>query len=192
MCIRDSSNPRPPWEDNEEIDLGEPEDYVDSESASSDSEANPPEPDLANQGEAAPYNPNLTLEHPDPEEIIQDLEDTQDPPDLPDTDDGDFDDSFHSVPDSPNQAQVARNTTPEARIEPQASGSAKPATRAHLKKTGVTVPEPPYLHSTVEKAARLKLKQQLDEEEAAHRTRLAVIEKHRQSQIVKKKKPPKP
>ena len=105
-----------------------------------------------------------------------------------------------SPPDSP----PARIPTPEARIEPQASGSSKPATRAQLKKTGVQVPEPPYLHTTVEKAAKLKLKkhlddkaaslklkQQLDEEEAAHRTRLAVIEKQRQSQLDKKKKPPK-
>ena len=78
------------------------------------------------------------------------------------------------------------------------------STRAQLKREGIQVPEPPYLHSTVEKAARTKLKQhldekaarmkyklQLDEEEAAHKTRLAVIEKQRQAQLEKKKKHPK-
>ena len=37
----------------------------------------------------------------------------------------------------------------------------------------------------------MKYKQQLDEEEAAHKTRLAVIEKQRQAQLEKKKKHPK-
>ena len=73
-----------------------------------------------------------------------------------------------------------------------------------MKKTGVTVPDPPYLDTTVERAARLKLKkhlddkaaslklqQELEEEEAAHRTRLAVIEKQRLAQLEKKKKHPK-
>ena len=99
------SHPRPHWEDNEEIDLGEPEDYVDSsDSTSSDSETSQ-EPE--NQDDPGLNNPNLTLEHPDPEEIIQDLGDTLDSPDLPDTDEGDFNDSFHSVPDdnsAPNSA----------------------------------------------------------------------------------------
>ena len=140
---------------------------------------------------------------------IQDLGDTLDSPDLPDTDEGDFNDSFHSVPDdnsapnSPTTNQPVKPPSPEARTEPQASGSSRPATRAQLKKTGVTVPDPPYLDTTVERAAKLKLKkhlddkaaslklkQQLDEEEAAHRTRLAVIEKQRQAQLDKKKKNP--
>ena len=37
----------------------------------------------------------------------------------------------------------------------------------------------------------MKLKQELDEEEAAHKTRLAVIEKQRLAQLEKKKKHPK-
>ena len=131
-------------------------------------------------------------------------------PDLPETDEGDFNDSFHSVPSndsapsSPTSSQPDRPLPPEARNEPQASGSSKPATRAQMKKAGVSVPDPPYLDTTVERAARLKLKkhledkaarlklqQQLEEEEAAHRTRLAVIEKQRLAQLDKKKKHPK-
>ena len=131
-------------------------------------------------------------------------------PDLPETDEGDFNASFHSVPSNdsapspPTSSQPDRPLPPEARTEPQASGSSKPATRAQMKKAGVSVPDPPYLDTTVERAARLKLKkhledkaarlklqQELEEEEAAHQTRLAVIEKQRLAQLDKKKKHPK-